>query len=97
MRPLLFDRLASSEGDSQRTTFLDPRALADSVRDELLRLLNSRRSSGLRTSPATLLDYGVTDWSAMQASNSDDRRRMTREIRAAITRFEPRLQLLDTA
>lgn len=95
IRPLLFERLAFSEDESQRPTFLDREALADSVRSELMRLLNTRRAAANMTLPQTLLDYGIADWSSLQASNSDDRRRMTREIRAAITQFEPRLQLSD--
>ncbi len=95
IRPLLFERLAFSEDESQRPTFLDREALADSVRSELLRLLNTRRAAPDMTSPPTLLDYGIAEWSSLHASNSDDRRRMTREIRAAISHFEPRLQLTD--
>ncbi|GFM55782.1 type VI secretion system baseplate subunit TssE [Pseudomonas capsici] len=93
IRPPLFERLAFSEEQTQHTRFFDRQALADSVRTELLRLLNTRRASGNMTTPPTLLDYGIADWSALQASNSDDRRRITREIRAAITHFEPRLHL----
>ncbi|MDY7560396.1 type VI secretion system baseplate subunit TssE [Pseudomonas sp. 10B1] len=95
IRPPLFERLAFSEEESQRPRFLDRYALAESVRNELLRLLNTRRAASPMTSPPTLLDYGIADWTAMQAQNSDDRRRMTREIRAAVTHFEPRLHLLD--
>lgn len=93
IRPPLFERLAFSEEQTQQATFFDRQALADSVRRELLRLLNTRRASARMTSSPTLLDYGIADWSALQASNSDDRRRLTREIRAAITHFEPRLHL----
>ncbi|MFJ4142850.1 type VI secretion system baseplate subunit TssE [Pseudomonas sp. NPDC089734] len=93
IRPPLFERLAFSEEQTSHTPFFDRQALADSVRTELVRLLNTRRASGTLTSPPTLLDYGIADWSALQASNSDDRRRMTREIRAVITHFEPRLHL----
>ncbi|WP_095155236.1 type VI secretion system baseplate subunit TssE [Pseudomonas sp. Irchel 3E13] len=89
-RPLLFERLAGA-GDAAPQ--LDRHALATSVREELLRLLNSRRAGPSRTSPPTVLDYGLGDWSGLQASNPDDRRRIAREIRAAITHFEPRLQL----
>lgn len=90
MRPLLFERLAGSAGDAHS---LDRQALAASVREELSRLLNSRRSGPALSTPPTVLDYGIGDWSGLQASNSDDRRRIAREIRAAISHFEPRLQL----
>ncbi|MDD0974504.1 type VI secretion system baseplate subunit TssE [Pseudomonas fontis] len=89
-RPLLFDRLASSADESP---YLDRYALADSVREELLRLLNSRRGGPLQSTPPTLLDYGIADWSALQASNSDDRRRIGREVSAAVKHFEPRLEV----
>lgn len=88
-RPLLFERLAGTA----QTPRLDRQALAASVREELLRLLNSRRAGPPRTSPPTVLDYGLGDWSGLHASNPDDRRRIAREIRAAVTHFEPRLQL----
>jgi len=90
MRPLLFERLA---GDAGEAPALDRQALADSVRRELTRLLNSRRAGPTLSTPPTVLDYGIGDWSGLQASNSDDRRRIAREIRAAISHFEPRLKL----
>ncbi len=90
MRPLLFERLAGTAGDAH---LLDRHALAASVREELSRLLNSRRAGPALSTPATVLDYGIGDWSGLQASNSDDRRRIAREIRAAISHFEPRLRL----
>jgi len=89
-RPLLFERLAGTAGDAH---VLDRHALAASVREELSRLLNSRRAGPARSTPPTVLDYGIGDWSGLQASNSDDRRRIAREIRAAISHFEPRLHL----
>ena len=89
-RPLLFERLADSPGEAP---LLDRQALADSVREELTRLLNSRRAGPALSTPPTVLDYGIGDWSGLQASNSDDRRRIAREVRAAISHFEPRLKL----
>jgi len=35
----------------------------------------------------------IADWSALQQQRSDDRRRLARDIREAITHFEPRLLL----
>lgn len=90
LRPLLFDRLAGGADDAP---LLDRQALADSVREELVRLLNSRRAGPPLSAPPTVLDYGIGDWSGLQASNSDDRRRIAREVRAAISHFEPRLKL----
>lgn len=88
-RPLLFERLGDPAGEAPT---LDREALADSVREELTRLLNSRRAGPTLSTPPTVLDYGIGDWSGLQASNSDDRRRIAREVRAAINHFEPRLK-----
>lgn len=91
IRPPLFERLAATAEDRGSADF-DRQALADSVRGELLRLLNTRRGSRPLTTPASVLDYGIADWSALQAERSADRRQLSREIRDAILRFEPRLQ-----
>ncbi|TBW36697.1 type VI secretion system baseplate subunit TssE [Azotobacter chroococcum] len=91
IRPPLFERLAATAEDRDAADF-DREALADSVRAELLRLLNTRRGPRPLTTPASVLDYGIADWSALQAERSADRRQLTREIRGAILQFEPRLQ-----
>jgi len=93
--PPLFERLASGEGEREgypAQTF-DREALVDSVHTELLRLLNTRRASRPITTPPTILDYGIADWTAFQGQRSDDRHRLAREIRSAVQHFEPRLQL----
>lgn len=87
-QPPLFERLAAGE----KTPF-DQHALADSVRTELLRLLNTRRAPRPPGTALTILDYGIGDWTALQAQRLDDRRLLTRDIRSAIQHFEPRLQL----
>jgi type VI secretion system lysozyme-related protein len=89
--PPLFERLASSEADNVQA--FDRLALLDSVRTELLRLFNTRRASRPLTSPPSILDYGIADWTALQQQRSDDRRQLAREIREAVNHFEPRLQL----
>jgi len=92
----LLDRLASQDEVSERPTAgADRQALSESVRQELLRLLNTRRSIHPRLKQATIIDYGIADWSGLSADRSDDRLKLTREIRMAITHFEPRLQLID--
>ncbi|NWL80865.1 type VI secretion system baseplate subunit TssE [Pseudomonas taiwanensis] len=90
--PPLFERLAAQTDDAPA---YDREALAESVRQELARLLNTRRASARRVQPLTILDYGIGDWSALQARRSDDRRQLVREIRAAVQHFEPRLQLTE--
>ncbi|MDH1263701.1 type VI secretion system baseplate subunit TssE [Pseudomonas sp. GD03944] len=89
-QPPLFERLAAGE-----ETVFDQDALADSVRIELLRLLNTRRAPRPPGTALTILDYGIGDWTALQAQRLDDRRLLTRDIRNAIQHFEPRLQLSD--
>ncbi|MEX6500627.1 type VI secretion system baseplate subunit TssE [Pseudomonas zhanjiangensis] len=90
----LLDRLASyDEARPAQVPAFDRQALADSVRQELLRLLNTRRSLRPRLKQLTVIDYGIADWSGLYADRSDDRLRLAREIRLAIAHFEPRLQL----
>ena len=89
--PPLFERLATSEVDTQHV--YDLQDLLDSVRTELLRLFNTRRGPRALTSPPSILDYGLADWTALQQQRSDDRRQLVREVREAIEHFEPRLKL----
>lgn len=65
--PPLFERL-SAEAD-ERPAF-DDRALAESVRGELLRLLNTRRPANARSG---ILAYGLADWTAVQRLRAEDR------------------------
>lgn len=88
-RAPLLDRLADT-GEAEPV--FDQRALAASVAQELSRLLNSRSPSG---SGVGILDYGIADWTALQAGRESDRQRLAREIRRAVSRFEPRLRLAE--
>ncbi|WP_134568864.1 type VI secretion system baseplate subunit TssE [Pseudomonas aeruginosa] len=87
--PPLFERLSAEADD--RPAF-DDRALAESVRGELLRLLNTRRPANARSG---ILAYGLADWTAVQRLRAEDRRQLAREVRAAVEHFEPRLQLAE--
>ncbi|WP_460111044.1 type VI secretion system baseplate subunit TssE [Pseudomonas sp. S3_H04] len=91
MRAPLFERLESSEAENPRA--FDQQDLLDSVHAELGRLFNTRRGPLTRTTPASVIDYGIADWSALQQQRSDDRRKLARDIREAISHFEPRLLL----
>jgi type VI secretion system lysozyme-related protein len=93
-RAPLLDRLASQDevGFSQAVAF-DRKALGESVRLELLRLLNTRRSIRPRLKQLTVIDYGIADWSGLHADRSEDRLKLAREVRLAIAYFEPRLQV----
>ncbi|MDX9669654.1 MULTISPECIES: type VI secretion system baseplate subunit TssE [unclassified Pseudomonas] len=89
--PPLFERLASSEAQGARE--FNRQDLLDSVHAELGRLFNTRRGPRTLTEPPSVIDYGIADWSALQQQRSDDRRRLARDIREAVTHFEPRLKL----
>lgn len=91
IRAPLFERLAWSEADEPPE--FDRQDLLDSVHAELGRLFNTRRGPRALTVPPSVIDYGIADWSALQQQRSDDRRRLARDIREAITHFEPRLLL----
>ena len=90
--PPLFERLSAQADEAPD---FDRKALAESVRLELARLLNTRRTNRAPEQPLTLLDYGIGDWSALQALRADDRRHLLRAVRAAVQHFEPRLQLSE--
>ncbi|RON85232.1 type VI secretion system baseplate subunit TssE [Pseudomonas fluorescens] len=91
--PPLFERLASSEAEGARE--FSRQDLLDSVHAELGRLFNTRRGPRTLTAPPSVIDYGIADWSALQQQRSDDRRRLARDIREAISHFEPRLKLAE--
>lgn len=91
IRAPLFERLAWSEADEPPE--FDRQDLLDSVHTELGRLFNTRRGPRTLTVPPSVIDYGIADWSALQQQRSDDRRCLARDIREAITHFEPRLLL----
>ncbi|MHA3735684.1 type VI secretion system baseplate subunit TssE [Pseudomonas sp. Eth.TT006] len=90
-RAPLFERLASGEADGERA--FSQQDLLDSVHAELGRLFNTRRGSRALTQAPSVIDYGIADWSALQQQRSDDRRRLARDIREAVSHFEPRLNL----
>ncbi|PAU65829.1 type VI secretion protein [Pseudomonas sp. PIC25] len=92
-QPPLFERLASDDEEHPAPPVFDRHALAESVRNELRRLLNTRRATRRRLPQLSIIDYGIPDWSALHGERSDDRRLLAREIRDAIARFEPRLSL----
>ena len=66
--------------------------LRDSVRAELMRLLNTRRDAARDGRPLDVLYYGLPDWSASSAARSADRATLERDVVEAVRAFEPRLQ-----
>jgi type VI secretion system lysozyme-related protein len=91
MRVALFDLLARGEEDDFDA--VDPRRIVESIRLELERLLNTRRTRRTHGVIPSIIDYGVSDWSTLYADREEDHRVLIRDVRGAITRFEPRLAL----
>ncbi len=101
LRPSVFDRLLDSEPGV--STEPPPRRsvrlaeLKDSVRRDLEWLLNTKRAplpaagetAHLR---ASLLHYGLPDFTHASLNRSEDRRTLQRVVEAAIRQFEPRLR-----
>ena len=96
-RVLLFDRLADEnpEAKKERVSYrvYDRDGLRTSVQRELMRLLNTRRAQSdvLDPARATVLDYGISDFSAFSAASPSDRQTLSRLLTTAIAAFEPRL------
>ncbi|MEO8735812.1 MAG: type VI secretion system baseplate subunit TssE [Edaphobacter sp.] len=98
LRVPLFDRLVNSAPEVHKE--LTPlrvqgrEALFSSIARDLQRLLNTRRASDapLDVANATVLDYGIPDFSQFSASSVTDRRYLAETLRVAISAFEPRLQ-----
>ncbi|RCU52730.1 type VI secretion system baseplate subunit TssE [Corallincola holothuriorum] len=95
----LLDRLIDDDPtgvrDSKAMTNFGLRELRDSVRRDLEALLNSRSSwleipDHYEELQASLVNYGLPDFSSMQTSNLEGRQRLCQIIEEAILRFEPR-------
>jgi type VI secretion system protein ImpF len=89
----LFERLTDlhpnelTESTPQRIYTLEQ--LAESVRREVVRLLNTRCLAKDRN--GSVLDYGLPDFSWMSAASGDDRRLLAETIARKVAAFEPRL------
>jgi type VI secretion system lysozyme-like protein len=96
-RVLLFDRLVDENPGEKKELrsyrVLDREGLIQSVQRELARLLNTRRTSSAVLDPttATVLDYGIPDFSSLSAASPTDRQQLASLISSAIAAFEPRL------
>ncbi|TCI03230.1 type VI secretion system baseplate subunit TssE [Corallincola luteus] len=95
----LLDRLIDDDPsgvrDSKAMTNFGLRELRDSVRRDLEALLNSRSSwleipEHYEELQASLVNYGLPDFSSMQTSNLEGRQRLCQIIEEVILRFEPR-------
>jgi type VI secretion system lysozyme-like protein len=101
-RALLFERLAGGDPPAAREgarpfRVHETAALKESVRRELVRLLNTRSSAGINSrrggdGEMSVLDYGVPDFTALSALSGDDRVKLSAAVAQVITAFEPRLR-----
>lgn len=91
MRVALFDLLAGGQDEDFKADA--PQQIGESIRLELERLLNTRRSARVHGMAPSVVDYGIGDWSILYADREEDHRTLMREMRKAINRFEPRLLL----
>jgi len=98
-RALLFERLAGGDPRDAREgarpfRVHETASLKESVRRELVRLLNTRSTAGLgsRGGEMSVLDYGVPDFTALSALSGDDRVKLSAAVAQAIAAFEPRLR-----
>jgi len=91
----LFDRLAQQEGPGGTGAFhLSPEQMQASVARELARLFNTRSRLGLSEmslSTATVIDYGLPDFSALSPRRGEDREVLERALVQVVSHYEPRL------
>ncbi|QBC44925.1 type VI secretion system baseplate subunit TssE [Iodobacter fluviatilis] len=91
----LFERL---QDDAPHSAEITPHrqygkaAVMTSVCNELSRILNTRRESMPRLAEHSIIDYGIADWSGFKTGFDADRRQFIRDIKQAISVFEPRLK-----
>ncbi|MFC7421260.1 type VI secretion system baseplate subunit TssE [Iodobacter arcticus] len=91
----LFERLQDDAPQSAETTphrQYGKAAVMASICHELSRILNTRRESAPRLSEHSIIDYGIADWSGFKTGFDADRRQFIRDIKQAISVFEPRLK-----
>lgn len=97
LRPSVLDRLLQPKGGVSHPT-IGLREVKAAVARDLQWLLNAKNVvarepglSGLPEARASVLTYGIPDYSMLSFDSSNDVRRITTEIANAIRVFEPRL------
>jgi type VI secretion system protein ImpF len=95
----LFDRLLDDGPEVRQPVSphraLDGSGLRESVRKDLVRLLNTRsplRGRAQELARGTILDYGIPDLSPLSAASEEQRSGLARLIEKVISNFEPRLR-----
>ena len=103
--PTLIDRLID-EGPAGSTSphgeGLSLRGLKEGVRRDLENLLNTRRRwapwpAEYEELDQSLFNYGIPDFTGMNASSSDNVHQFLRTIEAVIRRFEPRFKSVQVS
>jgi type VI secretion system protein ImpF len=95
----LFDRLLDDGPDVRQPVSpnraLDTHNLRESVRADLVRLLNTRtnlRGNIRELARGTVLDYGIPDLSPISAANEYERAGLAKLVEDVISAYEPRLR-----
>jgi type VI secretion system protein ImpF len=95
----LFDRLLDDGPDVRQPVSpnraLDAHKLRESVRADLVRLLNTRtnlRGNIRELAQGTVLDYGIPDLSPISAASEQQQVALAKRIEAVISTYEPRLR-----
>jgi type VI secretion system lysozyme-like protein len=101
-RALLFERLGQpldrSGAPAAVACIHDAEGLRNSVREQLIELLNTRVPLDIETLEArerTTIDYGLPDLSAFPLGDSNAMARLGRHIARTISVYEPRLCVRD--
>ncbi len=103
-RALLFERLVDDQHESQEEArplrIHDIDALRESVKREVTRLLNTRRphrETSHEGDELTVLDYGIPDFSHLEAASTTDRQNLAAILVKSIAAFEPRLTQVEVS
>lgn len=94
-KALLFDRLTDLEplipSDPRPRRILDSAGLRESVRIEIARLLNTRRSVA-EDRRGGVIDYGMPDFGSTTPVNESHRTKLAAIIASVLAIYEPRLR-----
>ena len=94
-KALLFDRLTDLEPaistERRPRRILDPAALRESIRIEIARLLNTRRSVA-EDRRGGVIDYGMPDFGPTTPVNESHRTKLEANIASVLATHEPRLR-----
>jgi type VI secretion system protein ImpF len=95
----LFDRLLDDGPDVRQPVApnraFDAQSLRESVRADLVRLLNTRtnlRGNVRELAQGTVLDYGIPDLSPISAADEQQRAGLAKRVADVISTYEPRLR-----